>query len=123
MMASVESNGQIVKRLHMQLIVNYQKLPLLHQHCLVDVNFTLLTFTFARTRGSTQLFSFDFFCTFSLFYFATFFTFDRSRVLVNATFFFSPNFQYHTLSGSTGVSNFCQQQYCVLFHPYLTDLL
>ena len=68
-------------------------------------------------------FLFCFFCTSSLFHFATFFTFDRSRVLVNATFFFSPNFQYRTLSGSTGVSNFCQQQYCVLFHPYLTDLL
>ena len=121
-MASVESNGQIVKRLHMQLIVYYQKL--FYLYCintvlLMSISHCLLSLL----RASQRNFSLLIFLHLFLIPFCNFFTFDRSRVLVNATFFFSPNFQYRTLSGSTGVSNFCQHQYCVLFHPYLTDLL
>ena len=85
--------------------------------------FHIAYFHFCAHSRVHATFLFWFFLHLFLIPFCNFFTFDRSRVLVNATFFFSPNFQYRTLSGSTGVSNFCQQQYCVLFHPYLTDLL
>ena len=123
-MASVESNGQIVKRLHMQLLVYYQKLfylSCINTVLLMSISHCLLSLL--RALEGPRNFSLLIFLHLFLIPFCNFFTFDRSRVLVNATFFFSPNFQYRTLSGSTGVSNFCQQQYCVLFHPYLTDLL
>ena len=75
MMASVESNGQIVKRLHMQLIVYYQKLFYLYcintvllmsiSHCLLSLlralegprNFSLLIFFAPLPYSILQLFS------------------------------------------------------------------
>ena len=74
-MASVESNGQIVKRLHMQLIVYYQKLFYLYcintvllmsiSHCLLSLlralegprNFSLLIFFAPFPYSILQLFS------------------------------------------------------------------
>ena len=73
MMASVESNGQIVKRLHMQLIVYYQKL--FYLYCintvlLMSISHCLLSLL--RALEGPCNFSFLIFCTFSLFHFATF---------------------------------------------------
>ena len=119
-MASVESNGQIVKRLLLQLIVYYQKL--FYLYCINTVLLMSISHCLLSLEGPRN-FSLLIFLHLFLIPFCNFFTFDRSRVLANATFFFSSNFQYRALSGSTGVSNFCQQQCCVLFHPYLTDLL
>ena len=74
MMASVKSNGQIVKRLHMQLIVYYQKL--FYLYCintvlLMSISHCLLSLLRAL-EGPRNFYLFLFFCTFSLFHFATF---------------------------------------------------
>ena len=95
-------------------------LPLLHQHCLVDVNFTFAYFHFCPPSRvhATFLFLNIFLHLFLLFILQLLHFFARPRVLVNATFFLSPNFQYRTLSGSTGVSNLCKHQFYRILCPF-----
>ena len=84
----------------------------------------LLTFTFARPRGSTQLFFFYFFCTFFFFPSYNLFTFARPRSMQLFSFlqiFNIAHFQGRQVYQIFVSTNFIE--YCIVFHPYLIPLL